>query len=166
MRDLLLPTGNKICNLEILSHVFSQLCCIDRSCYGKLRLYETLIDDGMQNFLLLKCHICHQIAAEFPTSLPIGVSASQSINNKSVRLKGKSEINHLALMAVHTISSNWEDFRLTCSLLGIKPPQRDMSKTQLTKFPTASLTVEKESCRSQENKRIFRRLPFLMVSLD
>ena len=50
-------------------------------------------------------------------------------------------------MAVHTTSASWEDFRLTCSLLDMKPPQRDMSKTQLTTFMTASLTVAKESMR-------------------
>ena len=50
-------------------------------------------------------------------------------------------------MAVHTTSSSWKDFRLTCSLLDMKPPQRDMSKTQLTKFMTASLSVAKESMK-------------------
>ena len=57
MREVILPTGNAICNLDILSHVFSQLCCIDRSSYGKLRLYETMIRDGLQSFLLLKCFL-------------------------------------------------------------------------------------------------------------
>ena len=138
---------NAICNLEILSLVFGQLNCTDRSCYGRLRLYEIPLDDGLQNFLLLKCTHCHKLVAEFPASLPIGVSAIASINDKSMITKGKSEINQIALMAVHTTSASWKDFRLTCSLLDVKPPGRNMSRTQLTKFMKASLDVAHESMK-------------------
>ena len=86
--DVTIPTGNSICNLEILSLVFAQLNCIDRECYGRLKLYERHIQDGLQCFLLLKYTRCHGIVAEFPTTLPIGVAALDSINNKSVRGKG------------------------------------------------------------------------------
>ena len=145
--DLIIPTGNSICNLEILSLVFTQLNCIDRSCYGRLKLYERLIQDGLQRFLLLKCTHCHNVVAEFPATLPIGVSALDSINNKSVRVKGQSEINKRALMAVHTTSASWEDFRLTCSLLDLKPPNRDMSKSQLNNLMAASVTLAKRSMK-------------------
>ena len=50
-------------------------------------------------------------------------------------------------MAVHTTSASWEDFRLTCSLLDVKAPGRNMSQTQLTKFKKASLDVATESMR-------------------
>ena len=146
-QDLTIPTGNSICSLDILSLVFTQLNCIDRSCFGRLKLYERLLQDGLQKFLLLKCTHCHNVVAEFPTSLPIGVSALDSINNKSVRVKGKSEITQRALMAVHTTSSSWEDFRLTCSLLDIKPPNKDMSRSQLNKFMGASKTLANRSMK-------------------
>ena len=147
MQDLIIPTGNTICNLEILSLVFTQLNCIDRSCSGRLKLYENVLQDGLQRFLLLKCTHCHKVAAEFPATLPIGVSAVDSINNKSMRVKGRSEINKRALMAVHTTSASWEDFRLTCSLLDLKQPNRDMSKTQLNTFMAASVTLAKRSMK-------------------
>ena len=147
LREMVVPTGNAICNLEILSLIFGQLNCTDRSCYGRLRLYEIPLDDGLQNFLLLKCTHCHELVAEFPATLPIGVSALDTINNNSLITKGKSEINQRALMAVHTTSASWEDFRLTCSLLDVKAPSRDMSKTQLTKFKKASVNVANNSMR-------------------
>ena len=147
LEDLDVPTGNAICNLEILSIVFSRLNCVDRSCCGRLKLYQMLQQDGLQNFLLLKCTHCHRVTAEFPSTLPIGVSAIDSINSKAMRVKGRSEINQRALMAVHSTSSSWEDFRLTCSLLDIKPPHRTMSKTQLNKFMAASVTMANESMR-------------------
>ena len=134
MQDLIIPTGNTICNLEILSLVFTQLNCIDRSCPGRLKLYESVLQDGMQKFLLLKCTNCHKVAAEFPTILPISVSAVDTINNKSMRVKGGSEINKRALIAVHTTSASWEVLMLTCSLLDLKPPNRDRCKTQLNTF--------------------------------
>ena len=145
--ELVVPTGNAICNLEILSLVFGQLNCTDRSCYGRLKLYEIPLDDGLQNFLLVNCTNCHKLVAEFPASPPIGVSAIASINDKSMITKGKSEINQRALMAVHTTSFSWEEFRLTCSLLDVKPPGRNMSHTQLTKFMKASLDVANESMK-------------------
>ena len=85
--------------------------------------------------------------AEFPATLFIGASALETINNKPVRCKGKREINQRALMAVHTTSSSCEDFRLTCSLLDIKPPDKDMSKTQLNKILEAFKCVEQELMR-------------------
>ena len=146
-QEVTIPTGNSICSLEILSLVFSQLNCIDRACYGRLRLYERHLQDGLQRFLLLKCTHCHSVVAEFPTTLPLGISALDSINNKSVRVKGKSEINQRALMAVHTTSASWEDFRLMCSLLDLKPPWKDMSRTQLNKFMGASVSLAKRSMK-------------------
>ena len=50
-------------------------------------------------------------------------------------------------MAVHTTSASWEDFRLTCSILDVKAPERNMSQTQLTKFMKASLDVATESMK-------------------
>ena len=66
--DVTIPTGNSICNLEILSLFFAQLNCIDRECYGRLKPYERHIQDGLQCFLLLKYTHCPLIVAEFPTT--------------------------------------------------------------------------------------------------
>ena len=147
LRELVVPTGNAIFNLEILSVVFGQLNCTDRSCYGRLRLYEMPLDDGLQSFLLLKCTHCHKLVAEFPATLPIGVSAEDTINNNTLITKGESEINQRSLIAVHTTSTSWEDFRLTCCLLDVKAPSRDMSKTQLTKLMKVSVNVANNSMR-------------------
>ena len=50
-------------------------------------------------------------------------------------------------MAAHTTSASWEDFRLTCSLLDIKAPNKNMSKTQLNTFRAASVTLAYTSKR-------------------
>ena len=81
-QELLVPRGNQIFNLEILSNVFSLLVCPDMSCNGRPRLHQHTNLDGMQRFFLLKCYYCHQIIAEFPASLQIGASPDQCINNK------------------------------------------------------------------------------------
>ena len=133
--------------MEILSLVFAQLNCNDMLCIGRLKLYESLLQDGLQHFMVLKCTHCHNVVAEFPASLPISVFAVDSINNNSVRVKCRGEINQRALMAVHTTSASWEHFRLTCSLPDLKQPHKDLSKSQLNTFMAASLTVAKESMR-------------------
>ena len=146
-QHLAIPTGSSICNMEILSLVFTQINCVDRTFYGRLKLYERHIQNGLQRFLLLKCTHCHNVVAVFPTTLPISCSALDSINNKSVRAKRKSEINQRGLIAVHTTSASREDFRLTCSLLDIKAPNKHMSKSQLNTFRVASVTLAKTSMR-------------------
>ena len=97
-------TTNQIVNLSILNHVFSLLSCLDKACKGRIRLYEQLLEDGLQKFLLIKCNYCHQLVAEFPASLPIGVPADKCVNNKSIRIRGQSDLNLRSLLAVHTTS--------------------------------------------------------------
>ena len=111
------------------------------SCKGKMRLYERLIEDGLQKFLLIKCDFCHNVVAEFPASLPIGVPAESCINNKSIRLRGQSDLNLRSLVAVHTTSQSWEDFRLTCSLLDLKVPTSTISKRHMKTFVAATTSV-------------------------
>ena len=60
VRELVVPTGNAICNLEILSLVFGMLNCTDRSCFGRLRLYETPLDDGLQKLPVIEVHALSQ----------------------------------------------------------------------------------------------------------
>ena len=105
-QDLTIPTGNNISIMEILSLVFEYLNCTNCSCYVRLKLYERLIQDVLQRFLLPKFTHCHYVVDEFPTSLPIDVAALDTINNISVRSKGESEIKQRALIAVHTTSAS------------------------------------------------------------
>ena len=122
------PSGNQIMNLAILAQVFIQLNCPNKACRGRLHLYEHPLQDGLQKFLLLKCGICHKIAAEFPASSPIGLPAEACVNNTALRVRGQSELNVRSLLAVHSTSQSWEDFRLTCSLLGLDVPTAAMSQ--------------------------------------
>ena len=59
-------------------------------------------------------------------------------------------------MAVHTTSASWEDFRLTCSLLDIKSPNKDISKCQLTKYMNTSVDVANESKRFAWKESLLR----------
>ena len=127
-KELRPASGNQIMNLAILAQVFGHLNCTDKSCRGRLHLYEQLLQDGLQKFLIIKCGMCHKIAAEFPASLPIGFPAEACVNNKAIRHRGQSELNLRSLLAVHTTSQSWEDFRLTCSILDLDVPASAMSQ--------------------------------------
>ena len=130
-KELRPASGNQIINLAILAQVFIQMNCSDKACNGRLHLYEHILQDGLQKFLLVKCGICHRITAEFPSSLPIGVPAEACLNNKSLRVNGQSELNVRSLLAVHTTSQSWEYFRLTCSLHDLDVPASAMSQHHL-----------------------------------
>ena len=146
-KELRPASGNQIMNLSILAQVFLQLICPDKSCRGRMHLYEQLMQDGLQKFLLVKCGICHRIAAEFPASLPIGCSAEACINNKSLRVRGQSELNVRSILAVHSTSQSWEDFRLTCSLLDLDVPTAAMSKIQMKRFVESTTSVVARSMK-------------------
>ena len=104
------------------------------------------MQDGLQKFLLIKCDRCHIIAAEFPASLPIGLSPDVCVNNKSLRVRGQSELNLRSLLAVHSTSQSWEDFRLTCSL-DLDVPTAAMSQRHLNLFLESTQAVVSKSMK-------------------
>ena len=146
-KELKPASSNQIMNLGILAQVFLQLICPDKSCRGRMHLYEQLLQDGLQKFLIVKCGICHRIAAEFPASLPIGCSAELCISNRSLHVRGQSEVNLRSLLAVHCTSLSWEDFRHTCSLLDPVVPTAAMSKVHMERFVESATSVVARSIK-------------------
>ena len=144
-------TGNQIVNLGILNQVFSLFSCVDKTCQGKIKLYEQLVEDGLQKFLLIKCDYCHHVVAEFPASLPIGVPADSCINNKAIRIRGQSDLKLRSLLAVHTTSLSWEDFRLTCTLLDLKVPGHTIFRRHLKNFIDSTTRVVSKSMEISAN---------------
>ena len=152
-QELLVPRGNQIFNLEILANVFSLLECPNKSCNGRPRL---------QRFFLLKCYYCHTIIADFPAPLPIGASPDKCINTRTYRI-GQSEINARALIAVHSTSASWEDFRLTCSIMDLDIPSERMPRHSLDLFVAASKTVVERSMKISGQKVFSNSEPSTMV---
>ena len=108
--------------------------------------------DGLQSFFVIKCNRCHQAIVEFPASLPIAMPPQSCINNKSVQIRGKSEVNTRAMLAVHSTSSSWEDFRLFCCLMDLNLPSHNMPKSKLQDFVEATNSVVAKSMKySAEN---------------
>ena len=146
-KDLRPASGNQIMNLAILAEVFMQLNCPDKTCSGRVHLYEHIMQDGLQKFLIIQCSKCHNIAAEFPATLPIGISADVCVNNKSLRSRGQSELNLRSLIAVHTTSRSWEDFRMTCSLLDLDVPAAAMSQRHMNNFVQSTTSIVSKSMK-------------------
>ena len=161
-QELLVPRGNQIFNLEILANVFSLLVCPDKSCKGRPRLHQHTTRDGLQRFFLLKCFLCHTIIADFPASLPIGASPDTCINNRTHRI-GHSEINERALIAVHSTSASWEDFRLTCSIMDLDVPSERMPRQSLDLFVAGAKAVVDRSMNISGNKVFTNSEPSTMV---
>ena len=160
--QLLVPHGNQIFNLEILANVFSLLICPNKSCTGRPRLHQHTARDGLQRFFLLKCNYCHTIIADFPASLPIGTSPDHCVNN-AVYLTGQSEVNPWSLIAVHSTSSSWEDFRLTCSILDLDVPSSRMPRHSLVKFTDALKILVERSMNISGQKVFSNSEPSTMV---
>ena len=161
-QELLVPRGNQIFNLEILAKVFSLLVCPNKTCNGRPRLHQHTSRDGLQRFFLLKCYYCHTIIADFPASLPIGASPDKCINTRTYRT-GQSEINARALIAVHSTSASWEDFRLTCSIMDLDVPSERMPRHSLDLFVAASKAVVERSMNISGEKVFSNSEPSTMV---
>ena len=138
VRDLLVPHGSQILDMEVLSSVFALLRCTEPNCTGPLRLYQYSCRDGLQSYLLLKCTYCHLVVAEFPTSLPIGMKPNESVNDPRMLCHKKSEVNVRALLAVHCTSNSWADFLLTCNILGLENSWYHMHKAPLSRLVQSS----------------------------
>ena len=138
---LLLPHGNQIFNLDILASVFALFKCTQPQCSGRPKLYESLIKDGLQRFFILKCKMCHTAIAKFPATLPIGASPDKVVNNKSLMVRGRSEINKRSMLAVHTTSMSWSDFVLMCCLMDLPKPEKSMPKIILDDLVDASKRI-------------------------
>ena len=133
-RDLYVPHGSQIIDIDILSTVFSLLRCIEAHCTGNLNLYQYAFRDGLQSYLLLKCSRCHLVLAQFPTSCPVGRKPNEAVNDAQMLCRKKLEVNVRALLAAHCTSMSWSEFRLTCNLLDIQNTWHRMSKSLLAQL--------------------------------
>ena len=151
-RDLYVPHGSQIIDIDILSTVFSLLRCTEAHCTGKLNLYQYAFRDGLQSYLLLKCSRCHLVLAEFPTSCPVGMKPNEAVNDPQMLCRKKSEVNVRALLAAHCTSMSWSDFRLSCNLLDIQNTWHRMSKSLLAQLVLSTDKICQQSM-SMESKR-------------
>ena len=144
-RDLLISHGSQIIDMDLLSMVFSLLRCTEPKCTGPLKLYQYAFRDGLQSYLLLKCSYCHLVIAQFPTSLPIDMQPTEAVNDPQMLSRRKSEVNVRALLAVHCTSLSWNDFLLSCNLLGIQNTWKRMNKVSLLKLVESANTICQQS---------------------
>ena len=139
------PHGSQIMDMDILCTVFKLLHCRDSACRGQLTLHQYSFRDGLQSYMMLKCQRCHLVAAEFPTSLPIGMSPVDAVNDPQMFHRKKSEVNFRALLAVNSTSASWADFRLTCYLLGVQNTWKSMQKKSLSMLVESASQVSQRS---------------------
>ena len=132
------PVGNQIFNLEILANIFSLFQCTDSNCSERAILYKHILNDGLQRFYVLKCIRCHLRIAEFPATLPIGITPKEVHNSERLLKRGQSQINTRSMVAVHFTSLSWADFRLLCSIMVPPVPAKTMPTNTLNRVAECS----------------------------
>ena len=58
-----------------------------------------------------------------------------------------SEVNIRSMLAVHCTSLSWQDFRLTCALLGLQVPGRNMRQGALDKLIATTCKVSQDTMK-------------------
>ena len=71
-RELYVPHGAEVMNMDILVHVLSLLRCNEPHCPGAMMLHKLPRKNGLQSYFILHCKRCHSVVAEFSSSPHIG----------------------------------------------------------------------------------------------
>ena len=144
-RTLTVPHGSEIMNMDILCHVVSMLRCNDPACTGNLVLHKTIKSKGLHSSFILHCRRCHQVVAEFSSSLHIGESPKAAVNCPPTKASPPTEVNSRAMLAVHSTSISWRDFLLLCAVMDLPVPGRNMNKHSLSNFTSSAVEVCQDS---------------------
>ena len=147
-KTMSVPHGVEMMNMDILCEVIGLLRCTDLNCRGRLRLHKLPNLDGLQSFFVLHCQYCHNVIAKFGSSLHLGESPSEAVNNPRMLLRRPSEVNIRSLLGVHLTSMSWQDFLLFCALMDLPVPGLNMRKSYLNKMVSATSSVCEKSMAS------------------
>ena len=157
-RSMFVPHGTEIMNMDVLCHVISLLRCNEAECWGSMQLHKLPRSEGLQSHFILHCIRCHTVVAEFASSLCVGESPKEAINNPMAYMRRPAEVNTRATFAVHCTSLSWRDFRLLCALMDLPVPNKDLNKRALESVKACATQVSQESMslaaldvRSREN---------------
>ena len=69
------------------------------------------------------------------------------MNNKSVLVRGKNEVNTRAIVGVHSTSASWQDFRLLCCIMDLPIPSEAIHRAKVHKFVETTNTVVARSMK-------------------
>ena len=144
-KAMYVPHGSEVMNMDILCSVISLIRCNDPSCSGYMTLHKLPRHNGLQSFFVLHCLRCHIVVAEFPSSLHIGESPLEAINNPPTKALRQTEVNTRALVAVHSTSISWRDFQLVCAVMDLPVPARNPNKRSLEYFTSSTAEVTQNS---------------------
>ena len=144
-RQLYVPHGAEVMNMDILVHVLSLLRCNEPQCPGIMMLHKLPKTNGLQSYFILHCKRCHSVVAEFSSSKHIGETPTEAVNNPQMFTRRPNEVNTRALLAVHTTSTSWRDFLLICALMDLPVPGRNLQKRELQNFQSVTDQVSQES---------------------
>ena len=157
-RQMYVPHGAEVMNMDILSHVLSLLHCNEPHCPGTMMLHKLQKTISLQSYFILHCKRCHSVVAEFSSSLHIGETPQEAVNNPHMTTRRPIEVNRRALLATHTTSMSWRDFLLVCALMDLPVPGHNMNKRALDHLQSCATQVSMESMalaaaqvRSREN---------------
>ena len=144
-RQLYVPHGSEVMNMDILGHVMSLLRCDEPDCYGSMILHNIPKTNGLQSYFILHCRRCHTVVAELSSSPDIGETPKEAVNNPKMSTYRPNQVNSRALLTVHSTSLSWRDFLLVCAVMDLPVPGRNLNKLALENFQFVTKKLSHES---------------------
>ena len=131
------PVGNQIFNLEILANIFSLFQCTDSNCSGRAILYKHILNDGLRRFTYSSAFDFTYALQNFQLLCQLVLLPKKSSIQRLLK-RGQSQINTRSMVAVHSTSLSWADFRLLCSIMDLPVPAKTMPTNTLNRVAECS----------------------------
>ena len=113
------PSGMRLLDVGILEEAMTKLRC--STCGKHLTLYESEHRHGWHTTFYIKCHSCHQLFAEFPSSKPMVPDLDKFVNVK-LPDKAMNEVTMRSVLTVHCSGFSWRDLHKFATIFNMPTP--------------------------------------------
>ena len=137
-----IPSGMRLLDVSILADAVTKLRC--SSCGKHLTLIESEHRHGWHTTFYIKCHFCHQLFAEFPSSKPMVPDVDTFVNVKLPE-KVMNEVTMRSAPVVHCSGFSWRDLHKFATIFNMPTPLENMPQHYLNKIEDVVKLAAEES---------------------
>ena len=152
------PSGVRLLDVGILEEAMTKLRC--STCGKHLTLYESGHRHGWHTTFYIKCHSCHQLFAEFPSSKPMIPDVDKFVNVKLTD-KVMNEVTMRSVLTVHCSGFSWRDLHKFATIFNMPTPLESAPQIYLNKIEDVVKQAAEESMQgaADEIHRDFNTTP-------
>ena len=118
-----IPSGMRLIDVSILEEAMTKIRCFFCGMY--LALFESEHRYGWHTTFYIKCHSCHQLFAEFPSSKPMIPDIDKFVNVKLPN-QAMNDLTMRSVLTVHCSGLSWRDLHKFATIFNMPAPLESM----------------------------------------